>query len=230
MQSSNPHDLDRREPNRPANGDQQLCAWCGRSMRFKERYVVTCLRVTVAHPAWVCDCGAETYVRSILPVRRHRAPVERRLAARAGLSREDVFAVRHALDYLREQTPRRSTMAMRDVVRQALAPLRHGPLSIVAADDNGDVLGATDAVGSLTGYSEMELVDMHIWDLSVTRNVARGPRTWRHFLRGTGFVGAYHLQRKTGEPITILCIAVAHIVPGLHVAIIRPNEPVARAL
>jgi PAS domain S-box-containing protein len=192
-------------------------------VRFKERYVVTCLHVTVAHPAWVCGCGAETYVRSILPIRRHRAPVERRLAARVGLSREDAFAVRHALDYLREQTPRRSPM-VRNVVRQTLAPLQRGPLSIVVADDNGDLLGATDAVGRLTGYSKYELADMHIWDLSVSRNVAQARRMWRHFLRGTGFVGAYHLQRKTGEPITTLCIAVAHIIPGLHVAIIRPNK------
>jgi PAS domain S-box-containing protein len=199
-------------------------------MRFKERYVVTCLRVTVAHPAWVCDCGAETYVRSIVPFRRHRAPVERRLAERVGLSREDVFAVRHALGYLREQTPRRSAMAMRDVVREALDPLQRGPLSIVVADDNGDVLGATDAIEKLTGYSEDELLDMQIWDLSITRKVVQHRRTWKHFLRSDGFVGAYHLQRKSGEPITILCIAVAHIIPGLHVAVMRPNEPVARAL
>ena len=229
MQSSNPHD-DRREPNRPANGDLRVCASCGGPMRFKERYVVTRLRVTVAHPAWVCSCGAETYVRPIVPGGRYRAPVERRLAVGIGLSREDIFAVRHALAYLREQTPLRSAMAKRDLVRQALSPLQRFPLSIVAADDNGHILGATDAIGTLTGYSEHELLDMHIWDLSITRNVEQDRRVWRHYLRGTGFVGTYHLRRKTGEPITIPCIAVAHVIPGLHVAIIRPKEAVARAL
>ena len=187
-------------------------------MRFKERYVVTRLHVTVAHPAWVCDCGAETYVRPIVHVSRHRAPVERRLVMRVGVLREDVIAMRHALAYVREQTSLGSATAIRDLVRQAIAQLQRCPLVILAADDSGRYIAVNDAMCELTGYSQDELLDMHVWDLSITRNVDKDQRTWRHFLRDGGFVGEYHLRRKTEEAITIPCIAVAHVIPGLHVA------------
>jgi PAS domain S-box-containing protein len=187
-------------------------------MRFSERHVVTLMQVTVAHPAWVCYCGAETYVRPILPVGRHRAPVERRLVSGIGVPTEDLFPMRHALAYLREQTPVEAAAAMRDRLRQAIAQLEHGPVIILAADDSGRYIAASDALCALTGYSQNELLDMYVWDLSITRNIEKDLRTWRQFLRVGGFVGEYHLRRKTDETITIPCIAVAHVVPGLHVA------------
>jgi PAS domain-containing protein len=187
-------------------------------MRFKERYVVTRIHVTLAHPAWVCSCGEETYVRPIVHVSRHRAPVERRLVTRVGVPLEDVITMRHALAYIREQTSLGSTMAMRDLIRHAISQLQRCPLIILAADDSGRHLAANDAMCKLTGYSQDELLDMHIWDLSITRNVEKGLRTWRHFLRDGGFVGEYHLRRKTDELIKIPCIAIAHVIPGLHVA------------
>lgn len=187
-------------------------------MRFAERYVVTMMHVTVAHPAWLCYCGAETYVRPIMPVGRHRAPVERRLVSGIGVPAEDLFPVRHALAYLREQTPVEAAVAMRDRLRQAISQLEHGPLIILAADDSGRYLAASDALSTLTGYSQDELLEMHVWDLSTTRNIEKDLRTWRQFLRVGGFVGEYHLRRKTDETIKIPCIAVADVVPGLHVA------------
>jgi PAS domain-containing protein len=187
-------------------------------MRFKERYVVTRMHVTVAHPAWVCCCGEETYVRPIVHVSRHRAPVERRLITHVGASLEDVITMRHALAYIREQTSPGSAMAMRDLIRPMISQLKRCPLIILAADDGGRCVAANDTMCQLTGYSEDELLDMHIWDLSITRNVERDQRTWRHFLRHGGFVGTCRLRRKTEDAIKVPCIAVAHVIPGLHVA------------
>jgi PAS domain S-box-containing protein len=218
MQSANAQDVDRRGPHRPADGDRGTCLSCGGPMRFAERYVVTLMRVTVAHPAWVCSCGGETYVRPIIPVGQHRAPVERRLVSGIGVPTEDLFPMRHALAYLREQTPVESAVAMRDRLRHAISQLEHGPLIILAADESGRYIAASDALCALTGYSQDELLDMHVWDLSLTRNIEKGQRTWRQFLRAGGFVGEYRLRRKTDDPIKIPCIAVAHVVPGLHVA------------
>jgi PAS domain-containing protein len=187
-------------------------------MRFKERYVVTRMRVTVAHPAWVCSCGDEQYERPIVHLSRHRASVERRLVTRVGVPLEDVLTMRHALAYIREQMSLGSAMAMRDLVRPMLSQLERCPLIILVADDGGRCVAANDAMCQLTGYSEDELLDMHIWDLSITRNVERGQRTWRHFLHHGGFVGTCRLRRRTEEAIKIPCIAVAHVIPGLHVA------------
>jgi PAS domain S-box-containing protein len=187
-------------------------------MRFAERHVVTLMHVTVAHPAWLCYCGAETYVRPIMPVGRHRAPVERRLVSGIAVPAEDLFPVRHALAYLREQTPVEAAVTMRDRLQQAISQLEQGPLIILAADDSGRYIAASDALCALTGYSQDELVEMHVWDLSITRNIEKDLRTWRQFLRVGGFVGEYHLRRKTDETIKIPCIAVADVVPGLHVA------------
>jgi PAS domain S-box-containing protein len=225
MQSANAQDADRRGPNRPANGDRGTCLSCGGQMRFAERYVVTLMHVTVAHPAWVCCCGEETYVRPIMHLGRHRAPVERRLVRGLGVPAEDLLPMRHALAYLREQTPPGLAVAMRGRLRQAISQLEYGPLIILAADDSGRYIAASDALCGLTGYSQDELLDMHIWDLSVTRNIEKDQRTWRQFLRVGGFVGEYHLRRKTDESIKIPCIAVAHVVPGLHVAAIASRRP-----
>jgi PAS domain-containing protein len=187
-------------------------------MRFKERYVVTRMRVTVAHPAWVCSCGDEHYERPIVHLGRHRASLERRLVTRVGVPHEDVLTMRHALAYIREQTSLGSARTMRDLIRPMISQLRRSPLIILAADDGGRCVAANDAMCQLIGYSEDELLDLHIWDLSITRNVEKGRRTWRHFLRVGGFVGTCNLRRKTDEAIKIPCIAVAHVTPGLHVA------------
>src|ERR1700736_353027 len=101
--SSNPQDVDRRGPNRLANGDRRPCPTCGGPMRFQEHCVVTRVRVSVTQPAWVCDCGEDTYVRTIVKLSRHRAPVERRLATRVNLPLQRVLEMRHALAYMSEQ-------------------------------------------------------------------------------------------------------------------------------
>ena len=224
MQSAHARDVDRRGPNRPANGDRGACPSCGGLMRFAERYVVTRMHVTVAHPVWVCCCGEETYVRPIMHVGRHRAPVERRLVSGIGVPPEDLNTMRHALAYIREQTPLGSAVALRDRVRQVISHLQHGPLIILAANDSGRYIAANDALCALTGYSQDELLDMYIWELSIRRNIEKDQRTWRQFLSAGGFVGKYHLRRKTDEPIKIPCIAVAHVIPGLHVAAMAPRR------
>lgn len=184
-------------------------------MRFMERYVVTRVRVSVTQPVWVCGCGEETYVRPIVTVSGRRAPVERRLVTGVSLPLD----MRHALAYIRERAQLRSAVAMRDRARHAISDLqRCARISILAADDSGRYIAANDAVCNLTGYSQDELLGMSIWDLSPKRNVEKGQRMWRHFLRDGGFDGEYHLRRKTGELIGIRCIAAANVWPGMHVA------------
>ena len=84
-------------------------------------------------------------------------------------------------------------------------------VGILAADDSGRYIAANDAVCTLTGYSQDELLDMSIWDLSSKRNLEKGQRMWRHFLRNGGFDGEYHLRRKTSELIGVRCIAAAAV-------------------
>jgi PAS domain S-box-containing protein len=212
--------LERRRPNRPINGDRRPCPSCGGHMRFREGCVVTRVRVTVTQPAWVCSCGEDTYVRTIVNVRGPRAPVERRFVTRVDL-RKGVLDMRHALAYLCEQMQVRSALAMRDQVRHAIAELQQCQrIGILAADDSGRFIAVNNAVCNLTGYSRDELLDMGIWDLSLKRNIEKGQRMWRHFLRAGGFDGEYDLRRKTGELIEVRCIAAAHVTPGLHVATI----------
>src|ERR1700694_2256872 len=131
--SSKPQEVDRRGPNRPAKSDRRPCPTCGGPMRFQEHYVVTRVRVSVTQPAWVCDCGEDTYVRTIVNVSRHRAQVEHRLVTRVSLRLEGVLEMRHVLAYVREQAQLRSAMAMRDGARHALSELQRCPISILAA-------------------------------------------------------------------------------------------------
>jgi PAS domain S-box-containing protein len=188
-------------------------------MRFQEQYVVTRVRVLVTQPAWVCDCGEDTYVRTIVKLCRHRTPVGRRLASRVHVPLQRVLEMRHALAYMYEQAQFRSAVTPRDQARHAISELQRSSLiSILAADDTGRHIGANDAVCNLTGYSQEELLDLSIWDLLPERDVDTGRRRWQHFLRAGGFDGEYHLQRKTGELREIRCIAAANIIPGLHVA------------
>jgi PAS domain S-box-containing protein len=181
--------------------------------------VVTRVRVLVTQPAWVCDCGEDTYVRTIVKLRRHRTPVGRRLPSRVHVPLQRVLEMRHALAYMYEQAQFRSAVTLRDQARHAISELQRSSLiSILAADDTGRHIAANDAVCNLTGYSQEELLDLSIWDLLPERDVDTGRRRWQHFLRAGGFDGEYHLQRKTGELSRIRCIAAANIIPGLHVA------------
>jgi PAS domain S-box-containing protein len=188
-------------------------------IRFSERYVVTRVRVTVTQPTWVCGCGEETYVRTILKSGGRRTPEKRRLLTGVSLPLEGVVEMRHALVYIGDQAQPGSATAMRDMARHAMADLQHCPrISILAADDSGRFMAANDAVCHLTGYAEDELLAMSTWDLSPGRNVEKGQRLWRRFLRDGGFDGEYDLRRKTGEVIEIRCLATAHVLPGMHVA------------
>ena len=181
--------------------------------------MITRVGVTVTQPAWVCDCGEDTYVRTILKLSRHRAPVERRRASRVILPLQRVLEMRHALAYLYEQAQFRSAVTLRDQARLAISELQHSSLiSTLAADDTGRYIAANDAVCNLTGYSQEELLYMGIWDLSAELDVKTIRRMWRHFLRAGGFDGEYQLWRITGEPIEIRCIAAADVIRGLHVA------------
>ena len=224
MDSLNFQKADRRKENRPVNGDRAVCSSCGSRMRFNERYVVTRLGITTAQPVWVCYCGVEAYVRPMLVPSRFRGPVEHRLASGVGVAPEDLSTMRHLLAYIREQASQGPTTAMRDFMRQTLAQIKRCPLVILAADDSGRCVAANEATCALTGHSERELLDMHVWDLSIAPSTARHQRMWRRFIRAGGFVGEYHLRRKAGAPIRVPCMAAAHIIKGMHVAMMTPRQ------
>ena len=186
-------------------------------MVFQEQLVVTRAHVTVTRPAWVCACGEDRYVRTIGNITRHGAPVERRLGRRVSLLRT-VLDMRHVLAYFRAARPS-SVMTTRDQIRLATSELTRIPqISLLAADGSGHFIAANEAMGRLTAYSQNELLQVSIWDLAPRGTVESGQRRWRHFLRDGGFEGEYHVRRKTGELIRVLCIAAADVIPGLHIA------------
>jgi hypothetical protein len=70
----------------------------------------------------------------------------------------------------------------------------------------------------LTGYTRSELLKMTVWDLTSTPRRNSGLWLWRDFLRRGRMRGHYQVRRKEGTLVTTRYVAVANVLPGIHVS------------
>ncbi|HSO37740.1 MAG TPA: PAS domain S-box protein, partial [Labilithrix sp.] len=93
--------------------------------------------------------------------------------------------------------------------------------AIFLADDEGRYVRVNPAAEKLTGYSGEELRAMTVFALTPQPREAEGRATWRAFLREGTLSGDYALMRKDGSPVEVAFQAVANIIPGVHLSILR---------
>ena len=93
--------------------------------------------------------------------------------------------------------------------------------AILLTDDTARFVDANPAARTLTGYSFEEIIELSIWDLTPVVDAEKGRTLWNQFLEGGKQQGEYTLRAQDGAPVDVEYRAVAHILPGLHLSVLR---------
>jgi len=143
--------------------------------------------------------------------RRHAAPRPGDAAARA------IRTLRRAIAAVQAEggTPDRVN---RNRAQQLLLRLSDVPVAMLVADNRGRYVEANAAALFLTGYERKELLRCSVWDLTPATRRATGKALWRAFLAREQMAGRYLLRRKSGRIVEARYVAIANVLPGLHVS------------
>jgi PAS domain S-box-containing protein len=127
-----------------------------------------------------------------------------------------------ALKSLRS-TEHRAEDALRTRSETILATLSNVPCAILIANNRGRYIAVNKRAVRLTRYTEAELLDMSVWDLTPLPELRRGRQLWRAFLQRGRMRGTYPVRRRNGTLIRAAYIALGNVLPGIHVsALIGP--------
>lgn len=115
----------------------------------------------------------------------------------------------------KQERPRDTLRARAEAVLSTLAGV---DCAILIANNWGRYVHVNERAIRLTGYTEAELRRSSVWDLTPGVRLTAARRMWRQFLRVGRMQGPYVIQRKTGRSISVHYVAIAHVLPGLHVS------------
>jgi PAS domain S-box-containing protein len=93
--------------------------------------------------------------------------------------------------------------------------------AVLLADENSCYIDVNLATCELTGYRRAELIQMTVWDLTPNAHIEQGQQLWREFIASGQQSGEYTIQRKDGSLVEVEYQAVANILPGMHLSVIR---------
>lgn len=105
--------------------------------------------------------------------------------------------------------------------RRLQALFDHTQDAILLANDEARYVDVNPAACALLGYSQEELLALSLWDLSPLVSRELGQQLWREFLAIGRMAGEYQLQCKDETTVVVEYRAVANIVPGLHLSVLR---------
>lgn len=117
---------------------------------------------------------------------------------------------------------RQAETALAESQRRLQALFDNALDAILLADDAARLVDANPAAGILLGRSRQEILQMTVFDITPTMDRERGRVLWRAFTETDGKQGGeYPLTRQDGTILTVEYRAVANILPGLHLSILR---------
>jgi len=67
-----------------------------------------------------------------------------------------------------------------------------------------------------------------VWDLTPAVEQTHGRALWRAFLARQQMSGHYRLQKKDGRVVAVRYVALANVLPGLHVSALATAALVRR--
>ena len=118
--------------------------------------------------------------------------------------------------------------APEDVTRRraelVLAHLAGTSIAVLVANDSGRYVDVNAVAPALTGYTRDELLKMAVWDLTPTPRRSLGLRLWRDFLQRGRMRGDYRLCRKNGTVVIARYVAIANVLPGIHISALTPRR------
>lgn len=116
---------------------------------------------------------------------------------------------------------KKAASELEDSRKRLQALFDHVPSAVLLADDAAQCVDANPAACRLLGYTRKELLKRSVWDVFHNLDKAEGSKLWKAFLARGSLGGEYEIQRKDGSGATAEFCAVAHIVPGLHLSVLR---------
>jgi len=93
--------------------------------------------------------------------------------------------------------------------------------TILVSDDEARFIDVNPAACELTGYSREELLQQSTWDITPMVNREQGRGLWQAFLDAGEQRGEYIILRKGGATVDTEYRAVANILPGVHLSVLR---------
>jgi PAS domain S-box-containing protein len=111
---------------------------------------------------------------------------------------------------------------------ELLQRLADVPVAMLVANNQGRYVDANPAAVYLTGYQRRELLRCSVWDLTPASRLGTGEALWRAFLSRGRMAGRYRLRRKSGRIVEARYVAIANVLPGLHVSALATAALVRR--
>jgi PAS domain S-box-containing protein len=90
-------------------------------------------------------------------------------------------------------------------------------VAILAVDEQGHCIAASQGATMLTGYSRPQLLTTSVFQAGFAGGHVSDER-WRGFLANRQYAGTTTITNRAGEDVTIYAAAEAEIMPGFHVA------------
>jgi PAS domain S-box-containing protein len=119
-------------------------------------------------------------------------------------------------------------MENRKRAHELLERLADVPVAMLVANNQGRYVDANAAAVFLTGYPRRELLRCSVWDLTPAPRLGSGEALWRAFLSRGRMAGRYRLRRKSGRSVDARYVAIANVLPGLHVSALATAALVKR--
>lgn len=130
------------------------------------------------------------------------------------------MALQSAAAQIRERLRSPGDGPVKERVRAAIKGL---VVAALATDDQARLIAVNQAALLLTGYSEQELLRLGVPDITAPSDVPHTNVLWEAFLREGQQRGKYDLRTKSGATVTAEYLALAHVVPGVHVSLLQPT-------
>ena len=93
--------------------------------------------------------------------------------------------------------------------------------AILLVNDAGEYVDVNPAACALLGYTREQILRMRVGDIHPDETTTQGREIWRAFLRAGTRSGEYRLHAGDGTPRDVEFRAVANVLPGLHLSVLR---------
>ena len=90
-------------------------------------------------------------------------------------------------------------------------------VAILAVDEQGHCVAASQGASALTGYSRPELLAASVFHLGLSSEFV-SYEGWLQFLAHRHYASTTTIANRAGEPIRVHAVALAKVMPGFHVA------------
>jgi PAS domain S-box-containing protein len=129
--------------------------------------------------------------------------------------------LRQALGRIHSNTARPEE-TLRKRAEAVLEAVRKIPAAVLIANNRGHFIDANAAATDLTWFSRRALLRMSVWDLTPLPRQDLGQRLWQEFLARGRMSGEYQIRRQDGQLMKARYVAVANVLPGVHVSALVP--------